>query len=181
MQAHSIATSKIVGYMAGMAGGYSLLGFLKKDVYNYADKQRRIKIADGDANSAIMYLEGKAELDHMAIAKYNMLENLMEIMCGKKPAIVVTDSDKTMIKVVSEVLPSATHRLCAWHVEKNVTSNVKDVKLRGLFRRWLYAEMGTEDFESEWEQATDEYGLREKQWSCQMYDKRICVGKCLSA
>ncbi|KAL4344328.1 hypothetical protein AHAS_Ahas11G0167400 [Arachis hypogaea] len=54
MQAHCIATAKIVGYMAGMADSYSLLGFLKKDVYNYADKQRRIKISDGDANSAIV-------------------------------------------------------------------------------------------------------------------------------
>ncbi|RYR04462.1 hypothetical protein Ahy_B06g084187 [Arachis hypogaea] len=72
MQAHGIATSKIVGYMAGMADGYSLLGFLKKDVYNYADKQRRIKIAYGNANFAIVYLEGKAESDPMAIAKYNV-------------------------------------------------------------------------------------------------------------
>ncbi|RYR04606.1 hypothetical protein Ahy_B06g084377 [Arachis hypogaea] len=63
MQAYGIATAKIVGYMAGMAGGYSLLGFLKKDVYNYADKQQRIKISDGDAHSAIVYLEGKAKLD----------------------------------------------------------------------------------------------------------------------
>ncbi|XP_020960052.1 protein FAR1-RELATED SEQUENCE 5-like isoform X1 [Arachis ipaensis] len=235
MQAHGIATSKIVRYMAGMAGGYSLLGFLKKDVYNYADKQRRIKIAYGDANSALVYLEGKTESDPMAIAKYNvtsgnrlanliwvdgtsrvdyqsfgdvlafdstykknkykrpvvifsgtnnhkqttifgfgllldeslasyqwMLENLMEIMCGKKPFVVVTDGDKAMIKAVFEVLPESTHRLCAWHVEKNVTSNVKDADLRGLFRRWLYADMATEDFESEWEQAADEYGLHEK-------------------
>ncbi|XP_020992143.1 protein FAR1-RELATED SEQUENCE 5-like [Arachis duranensis] len=72
MQAHGIATSKIVGYMAGMAGGYLLLEFLKKDVYNYADKRQRIKIADGDANSALVYLERKAESDPMAIAKYNV-------------------------------------------------------------------------------------------------------------
>ncbi|XP_057723552.1 protein FAR-RED ELONGATED HYPOCOTYL 3-like [Arachis stenosperma] len=96
----------------------------------------------------------------------------MEIMCVKKPAVVVTDGDKAMIKAVSEVLPSATHRLCAWHVEKNVTSNVKDVELRGLFRRRLYAEMGKEDFESEWDRAVSVYGLREKQWSCHMYDKK---------
>ncbi|XP_072094110.1 protein FAR1-RELATED SEQUENCE 5-like [Arachis hypogaea] len=203
MQAHGIATSKIVGYMA----------------------------ADGDANSALVYLEGKAESDPMAIAKYNVtsdnrLANLiwadessrvdyqyfgdvlafdstykknkykrlvvifsrsnnhkqtiifgfgllldeslasyrwmLEIMCGKKSFVVVTDGDKAMIKAVSEVLPKSTHRLCAWHVEKNVTSNVKDADLRGLFRRWLYVDMATEDFESEWEQAVNEYGLCEK-------------------
>ncbi|XP_016164818.1 protein FAR-RED ELONGATED HYPOCOTYL 3-like [Arachis ipaensis] len=32
--------------------------------------------------------------------------------------------------------------------------------------------MTTEDFESEWEDADDVYGLREKQWSYQMYEKK---------
>ncbi|XP_016206935.1 protein FAR-RED ELONGATED HYPOCOTYL 3-like [Arachis ipaensis] len=35
-----------------------------------------------------------------------------------------------------------------------------------------YAKIVTEDFESEWEQIADEYGLREKQCSCQMHDKK---------
>ncbi|XP_057723553.1 protein FAR1-RELATED SEQUENCE 5-like [Arachis stenosperma] len=82
MQAHGIATAKIVGYMAGMAGGYSLLGFLKKDVCNYADKQQRIKIYNGDAHSAIVYLEGKAELDPMAVAKYS-------VTCDKRLANLI--------------------------------------------------------------------------------------------
>ncbi|RYR65083.1 hypothetical protein Ahy_A03g011074 [Arachis hypogaea] len=60
MHAYGIGTSKILGHMAGMSGGYSLLGFLKKDAYNYADKMRRSRIADGDANATLVYLEGKA-------------------------------------------------------------------------------------------------------------------------
>ncbi|KAL4275789.1 hypothetical protein AHAS_Ahas20G0142300 [Arachis hypogaea] len=208
-----------LGYMAGMAGGYSLLGFLKNDVYNYSNKTRNAKIADGDANSAIVYLEEKVELDLVAIAKYVMnddrlanliwidrasrvdyqyfgdvlvfdstykknkykklvvifsrsnnhkqtiifgfrlllnesvssyrwmLENLLEIMCSKKSCVVVTNGDKDMIKVVSKVLPDMTHHLCVWHVEKNVTSNMKDEELRGLFRRWLYSELAIEEFE----------------------------------
>ncbi|RYR02161.1 hypothetical protein Ahy_B06g080988 isoform B [Arachis hypogaea] len=35
MQAHGVPTSKILEYMAGQAGGYSLMGFTKKDAYNY--------------------------------------------------------------------------------------------------------------------------------------------------
>nr|XP_025606731.1 protein FAR1-RELATED SEQUENCE 5 isoform X1 [Arachis hypogaea] len=173
LHASGIATSKIVGYMAGMAGGYSLLGFLKKDVYNYADRTQRANISDGDANAAVVYLEGKAGLDPMSVARYSvtkdarlanliwadgasrvdyqhfgdvlpfdstykknkykkplvifsgsnnhkqttifgfgllfdesvssykwMLENLLEVMCMKKPSVVVTDGDKAIIKAV---------------------------------------------------------------------------------
>ncbi|KAL4276909.1 hypothetical protein AHAS_Ahas20G0254300 [Arachis hypogaea] len=69
LHAHGIATSKIVGYMARMAGKYSLLGFLKKDVYNCVDKTRRAKISDGDANAAIVYLEGKDGSDLTSVAR----------------------------------------------------------------------------------------------------------------
>ncbi|RYR78478.1 hypothetical protein Ahy_A01g003297 [Arachis hypogaea] len=52
MQGHGVPTSKILGYIAGQAGGYSLMGFTKKDAYNYIEKTKREKIVDGDANDA---------------------------------------------------------------------------------------------------------------------------------
>ncbi|RYR27196.1 hypothetical protein Ahy_B02g061533 [Arachis hypogaea] len=72
LRASGIATSKIVGYMAGMAGGYSLLGFLKKDVYNYTDRTRCANISNGDANAAVVYLEGKAGSNPMSVARYSV-------------------------------------------------------------------------------------------------------------
>ncbi|RYR49707.1 hypothetical protein Ahy_A07g036243 [Arachis hypogaea] len=56
-QGCGISTSKTMRYMAGISGGYSLVRFLKKDAYNYVDKRRRARIADGDTNAAIVYLE----------------------------------------------------------------------------------------------------------------------------
>ncbi|XP_025665305.1 protein FAR1-RELATED SEQUENCE 5-like [Arachis hypogaea] len=245
MHAYGIGTSKILGHMDGMSGGYSLLGFLKKDAYNYADKMRRSRIADGDANATLVYLEGKAAIDPMYVARYNltkderlgnmvwadgnsrsdfqcfgdvlafdstyrknrykrpvvifsgsnnhkqttifgfgllidetvssytwMLQNLLEVMCQKKPCVVVTDGDKAMIKAVKSVLPEATHRLCAWHVEKNVTSNVKDERLRSLFKRWLYMDMEVNEFEEDWAAAIEEFGLQDSSWARHMHEKR---------
>ncbi|XP_020964684.1 protein FAR1-RELATED SEQUENCE 5-like isoform X2 [Arachis ipaensis] len=245
MQSYGLPTSKILGYMAGIAGGYSLLGFTKKDAYNYLDQTKHAKIADGDANSAIVYLEGKASVDPMAMARYNltkegmlanlfwadgmsrvdyqhfgdviafdstykknkyrrplvifsgannykqttifgfglvldetiasykwMLENFLEVMCNKLPSVVVTDGDDAIIAAVTEVFPSATHRLCAWHLQKNVTSNGNEKMFRDLFSRWLYADMSIDDFEAEWAEAADEYGLHDKLWAMQMYEKR---------
>ncbi|RYR21471.1 hypothetical protein Ahy_B03g066770 [Arachis hypogaea] len=59
MQGCEILTSKTIQYLAGMAGGFSLVGFLKKNAYNYVDSKRHARIVDGDANSAIVYMEEK--------------------------------------------------------------------------------------------------------------------------
>ncbi|RYQ98834.1 hypothetical protein Ahy_B07g086654 [Arachis hypogaea] len=167
---------------------------------------RRAKIADGDANTTLVYLEGKAGSDPMLVARYNMtadkrlenliladksgqsnyqyfsnekqvqqahffssannhnqtiifgfgllidesvssyrlmLENLLEVMCQKKPLVIVTNGDKV------EVLLEVSHRLCVWYVEKNVTYNVKDENLKTLFKRWLYSDMEIEKFEAD--------------------------------
>ncbi|QHO16722.1 putative protein FAR1-RELATED SEQUENCE 10 [Arachis duranensis] len=43
MQSYGLPTSKIFGYMVGITGGYSLLGFTKKDAYNYLDPDKAHK------------------------------------------------------------------------------------------------------------------------------------------
>ncbi|XP_057757619.1 protein FAR1-RELATED SEQUENCE 5-like [Arachis stenosperma] len=245
MQGHGVPTSKILGYMAGQAGGYSLMGFTKKDAYNYIEKTKREKIVDGDANVAIIYLEGKAVSDPMCMARYNLtdknmlanlfwadggsrvnyqhfgdvlsfdstykknkyrrpwvifsgsnnnkqttifefglvldesiesytwlLENLLEVMCNKKPSVIVTDGCDSMRAAIKAVFSEATHRLCAWYVEKNVTSNVKDEGLRQLFTRWLYSNMEIEEFEAEWDASVVEYRLHDSFWAKETYDKR---------
>ncbi|XP_025703957.1 protein FAR1-RELATED SEQUENCE 5-like [Arachis hypogaea] len=245
MHGYGVPMSKILGYMAGIAGGYSLLGFTKKDAYNYIDKMRCSKITDGDSNAAIVYLEGKVAADPMAMARFNltedgmlanmfwadgisrvdyqyfgdviafdstykknkynrplvifsglnnhkqttifgfglvlnetiasytwMLENLLEVMCNKPPSVVVTDGDDTMIATVKKVFSEATHRLCAWHLQKNVTSNGSEQMFREIFSKWLYADMEVDEFEFQWDQAVGEYGLHQKCWATQMYEKR---------
>ncbi|KAL4288471.1 hypothetical protein AHAS_Ahas19G0289500 [Arachis hypogaea] len=204
-QGCGISTSKTMRYMAEIFGVYSLIGFLKKDTYNYVDKRCRAKIVDGDANTATMYLEGKIDTDPTSMARYNMTynkilanlfwadggngidyqyfadvlvfdstyrknkykrllvifsrcnnhkqtctfgfslvldesitkytrlwENFLEVMCSRQPSVVVTDGDNSIREAIQAVFPNATHRLCAWHFDKNVTSNVKDDNLLGF-------------------------------------------------
>ncbi|RYR28898.1 hypothetical protein Ahy_B01g053114 [Arachis hypogaea] len=107
--------------MADLAGGYSSVRFLKKDVYNYAGEIRYDKIADGDASAAIVYLKGKSRSDPMSRQPniiLRMLQNILEVMCNKVPKVVVIDGDKTMIQAVKDVFPNVTHCLCVWHIEK---------------------------------------------------------------
>ncbi|XP_015945511.1 protein FAR1-RELATED SEQUENCE 4-like [Arachis duranensis] len=107
------------------------------------------------------------------IALYKwMLENLLEVMCNKFSSVVVTDGDDAIITAITEVFPSSIHCLCAWHLQKNVTSNGNKQMFRDLFLRWLYADMSIDDFETEWAEPVDEYRLHDKLWAMQMYEKR---------
>ncbi|XP_016185281.1 protein FAR1-RELATED SEQUENCE 4-like [Arachis ipaensis] len=53
------------------------MGFTKKDAYNYINKAKCAKIIDGDANAAVVYLEGKAGADSMSMARYNLTKDNM--------------------------------------------------------------------------------------------------------
>ncbi|CAH9098006.1 unnamed protein product [Cuscuta europaea] len=44
-----VQTCHIMGYMLAQKGGYNGIGFSKKDLYNYLDRHKRVKIQDGDA------------------------------------------------------------------------------------------------------------------------------------
>ena len=75
MHRYGIKTSQIRGFVTGQAGGYSCLRFLKKDLYNYIDRERRAKIIDGDATAAISYLQGKANAELMIVARYTCIDD----------------------------------------------------------------------------------------------------------
>ncbi|XP_029145205.1 protein FAR1-RELATED SEQUENCE 5-like [Arachis hypogaea] len=246
---HSVPMSKILGYMAGQAGGYSLMGFTKKDAYNYINNAKRAKIIDGDSNAAVVYLEEKMGVNPMSMARYNvtkdnmlanmfwadggsrvdyqyfgdvlafdstykknkyrrplvifssvnnhkqttifgfglvldesvgsykwLLENLLEVMCNKKPSIVVTDGCYLIKAAIKSVFLEATHRLCAWHMEKNVTANVKEEELWQYFTRWLYSDMEIDEFEVEWDDAVEEYGLQNSFWAKKNFSEEDDVG-----
>ncbi|MED6163014.1 hypothetical protein PIB30_119231 [Stylosanthes scabra] len=93
-------------------------------------------------------------------------------MCQRKPSVIVTDGCESMRGAIRAFFPEATHRLCAWHMEKNVTANVKEDGLRELFNRWLYADMEEEVFEEGLEAAIIDYGKLDTFWYNDTYEKR---------
>ena len=49
--------------MVKKLGGNQHIGFTQKDMYNHVDAMRRSEIKDSDAEAALAYLCGKAEMD----------------------------------------------------------------------------------------------------------------------
>ncbi|XP_025628262.1 protein FAR1-RELATED SEQUENCE 5-like [Arachis hypogaea] len=240
-----IPTSKIMAYMAGQSGGYGMLRFTKRDLYNYVHGQRVARICDGDAAATISYLEGKANADMRTVARYTrtsdnrlgsliwadgemmmdyqlfgdvlafdstyrsnnyrkplvvfsgtnhhkqtsifgfalledeevrayrwVLMNLLDVMGQKMPCVVVTDGDKAMRSAIAEVMPTVTHRLCGWHLEKNCVQRVKEAEFRKVFRKAIYANFEICEFEEYWKASVESLGLHDNTWVKSTYESR---------
>ncbi|XP_057755962.1 protein FAR1-RELATED SEQUENCE 5-like [Arachis stenosperma] len=94
---------------------------------------------------------GFALLEDEEVRTYRwVLLNLLDVMAQKKPCVVVTDGDKVMRTAIAEVMPTATHRLCGWHLEKNCVQRVKEAEFRKVFRNAIYANFEIREFEEYW-------------------------------
>ncbi|RYQ89226.1 hypothetical protein Ahy_B09g095980 [Arachis hypogaea] len=92
-------------------------------------------------------------------------------MGDKKPSVVVTDGDKSMRATIAEVLPSARHRLCGWHLEKNYVQMVKELKFWKVFKNAIYANFDVEEFEKYWKTALESLKLMNNTWGINTFIK----------
>ena len=101
-----------------------------------------------------------------------VLTALLEIMKGKQPLSVITDSDKAMRNAIKCVLPTARHRLCAWHLERNATTNVGCNEFTRAFKNCMFLDVDIPHFEDKWSRMVQEFGVEENVWVQKMYRKR---------
>ncbi|RYQ91513.1 hypothetical protein Ahy_B09g097416 isoform D [Arachis hypogaea] len=211
-----ISIPKIYESIAAQAGGFNLVPFTKRDMYNEVRRQRALR--NGDVNAALRFFERCARGDekmfwrfevgpdqHMSDLfwsdrrsqddykifgdvlafdatygrnKYNLpvvvfsgvnhhnqtcvfatamvscesqalyvwvLRKFLECMGGKALKLVITNGDRSMRLAIQEVFPEAHHRLCSWHLLRNVTVNVCKPRFTMLLRSCLLLYHHTND------------------------------------
>jgi hypothetical protein len=101
-----------------------------------------------------------------------LLQQFLEAMDGKAPVSVITDGDLSMRNAIRSVFPHAHHRLCAWHLARNASSNIKNPKFVPKFKRCMFGDFDIEEFESRWENLVAEFELENNKWIHELYQKR---------
>ncbi|XP_062118699.1 protein FAR-RED IMPAIRED RESPONSE 1-like [Humulus lupulus] len=107
-----------------------------------------------------------------------LLEEFLQCMNKKLPQVVVTDGDKAMAKAIEKVMPNVVHRLCAWHLQKNVTINVPHPIFKTRFNELLYQYCTEEEFDETWSGLVTEFQLQDSQWAAITYNNRRSWAEC---
>ncbi|CAM0879869.1 unnamed protein product [Alopecurus aequalis] len=93
-------------------------------------------------------------------------------MFQKLPKGVITDGDAPMIKAVSEVLVRVWHRVCSWHIEKNMKKHLDPVR-HNEFRTMLYYCTSEDTFEVRWRAFVQNHRTEKtEEWMKRVYNKK---------
>ncbi|KAL4383302.1 hypothetical protein GQ457_15G015820 [Hibiscus cannabinus] len=98
-----------------------------------------------------------------------VLQQLIAAGDGYKPLTVITDRDKAMANAISQVLPEAKHRLCLWHIMRNVKSN-GNKSFHDGFMRCANKCRTPMDFEQAWKELVDKHEVEGKVWVQDLYE-----------
>ncbi|KAK1561290.1 hypothetical protein QYE76_027245 [Lolium multiflorum] len=58
-----------------------------------------------------------------------LLKTFLKAMCQQKPKAVITDADAAMIAAIGEVFSGVSHRICSFHIEKNMEMHLPNKSL----------------------------------------------------
>ncbi|KAJ1422911.1 Zinc finger, SWIM-type [Sesbania bispinosa] len=75
-----------------------------------------------------------------------LLRQFARVMNDKEPSAAITDGDVAMRNAIKIVFPNARHRLCAWHLQRNATANVKNTQFTAEFERLMLGEYDVGQF-----------------------------------
>lgn len=101
-----------------------------------------------------------------------LLERFLEAMGGKSPISVITDGDNVMRNAIKKVFPKARYCLCAWHLIRNATANVKNLQFVTKFKQCMLGDFDVSEFERRWVKMVAEFGLENNNWVSELYSKR---------
>ena len=101
-----------------------------------------------------------------------LLNTFLKANCQKRPKSVITDGDAAMIRAIRKVLSDVWHRLCSWHIEKNMQKHLNHKSLKE-FRALLYYATTHKVFEERWAAFVRKWQTEKtKTWLHRMYRKR---------
>ncbi|KAL4322247.1 hypothetical protein AHAS_Ahas14G0191400 [Arachis hypogaea] len=141
-----------------MMTDYQLFGdVLAFDSTYQSNKYRKpLVVFSGSNHHKQTSILGFALLEDEEVHTYRcVLMNLLDVIGKKKPCVVVTDGDKAMRTAIAEVMPTTTHRICGWHLEKNCVQRVKEAEFHKVFRKAIYENFEIIEFEEYWKASVE--------------------------
>ncbi|XP_050374816.1 protein FAR1-RELATED SEQUENCE 5-like [Argentina anserina] len=101
-----------------------------------------------------------------------VLGKFLECMNNVKPKSVVTDGCESMQNAIDKHMPGTKHRLCAWHIGRNVGQNIKETEVQKTLGKLIYTSYSIDEWQSEWDNMVRKHKLENNSWLDSLYEKR---------
>ncbi|CAA3032463.1 protein FAR-RED ELONGATED HYPOCOTYL 3 isoform X1 [Olea europaea var. sylvestris] len=106
-----------------------------------------------------------------------VMKTWLKAMGGLAPKLIITDQDKVMKSIISEVFPSALHFFCLWHIMGKVSEILNHVIRQSgnfmvKFEECIYRSLTDKEFENAWNELVDTFGLGENDLIQSLYGDR---------
>ncbi|GKV43297.1 hypothetical protein SLEP1_g50608 [Rubroshorea leprosula] len=127
-------------------------------------------------NQVLIFAAGLLFDDTIESMKW-LFHRFFEAMSGKKPKVILTDQDATIVEAVSSILPEISHHICIWQMHQNALKHLSHVvrengSFATDFRSCIYDHKNEDDFIHAWEAMLDNYDLRQNEWLRWMFRER---------
>ncbi|KAL8131986.1 protein FAR-RED ELONGATED HYPOCOTYL 3 [Apium graveolens] len=106
-----------------------------------------------------------------------VMRTWLKAMGGQAPKYIITDQDKSLKSVVSEVFPSVRHCYFMWHILGKISETLSHVikqndKFMAKLLKCIYRSWTDEEFEKRWQKFVNVFELKENDWINSLYDDR---------
>ncbi|XP_016195160.1 protein FAR1-RELATED SEQUENCE 5-like [Arachis ipaensis] len=165
-----ISTLQIFGLLASQAGGYEFVGYDPRDMYNEISRQS-VNQLDYQLFGDVIAFDATYKKNKYSCPLV-IFSGLMFAMKGKTLTLIITDGAMAIRNAVRDVFPEVRHRLYAWHLIRNATSNVGNPAFTYKFRKIMLGDYEIPVFKRKWVQLIEEFGLEDKPWVNNMYEEK---------
>ena len=106
-----------------------------------------------------------------------LFETFVGVMEGKKPRLVLTDQCAAMKIAIGLVFSDALHRLCIWHILKNLRDNMGAymaamLGMEETISELIMESMSIEEFEEGWQIMLEKYNCKNQEHLGRMWNLR---------
>lgn len=100
----------------------------------------------------------------------------LRCMNDKTPNAIITNQDEAIRGAVQEVLPSARHRFCLWHVMRKLPEKLGKAQAKeeivSKLSKAVHDSITINEFEMEWEETVVKYQLHDNEYLSSLYEDR---------
>lgn len=106
-----------------------------------------------------------------------VMQTWLKAMGGQAPKIILTEQDKVLKSVISDVFPSTLHFFSLWHIMGKVSETLSSVikqneNFISKFEKCVYRSWTDDKFDKRWNKLVDRFGLKENELIHSLYEDR---------